>query len=189
MRVCNSIMKILHVTSPIWQHCHQAESNTHTHITQTNVGEKKGKRKSEVQFYTPTNILTCHQLLLTVPPTVYLSHLVSKCCFLTIGTNWFFKYWKIIITKLFAGLTNKTSRPSMLAEAETTLLLIKRDHTSTFGCVNGLYHGNYLIHFGPFIGIGIPTSFHHVCQRTWATSWYFWSQILPNNSGSNLWET
>lgn len=46
-------------------------------------GKKEGKRKSEVQFYTPTNILTCHQLLLPVPPIVYLSHLVSKSCFLT----------------------------------------------------------------------------------------------------------
>lgn len=66
----------------------------------------------------------------------------------------------------------------MLAEAKTTLLLIKRDHTSTFGCVNSLQHGNYLIHLWPLIWSRIPAFLHHVCERTWAASRYFWSQIL-----------
>jgi hypothetical protein len=58
----------------------------------------------------------------------------------------------------------------MLAEAKTTLLLINRDHTSTSGCVDGLQHGNNLVHLWPLIKTGIPAFPHYVCKRTWAAS-------------------
>lgn len=122
--------------------------------------------------------MTCHHLL-PIPSLMYIS-LIFCIQILFSSPIHRYTYWFLEIVKNhnFMVYLDYWSRPSVLAEAKTTLLLINRDHTSTFGCVNSLQHGNYLVHFRSFIRVRIPASFHYVRQRTWATSWHFWSKIL-----------
>lgn len=71
------------------------------------------------------------------------------------------------------------SRASVPAETpETSLLLIRRNHTSTLRCIDSFQHGHYLIHLRSFVRVCIPADFHHICQRAWAASWDLWSQVL-----------
>lgn len=56
-----------------------------------------------------------------------------------------------------------SSWTSVLAETKTTLRLIYGNHASSPRCVNGLYHGNHLVHFRPLVRVCIPAPLHHIC--------------------------
>lgn len=63
-----------------------------------------------------------------------------------------------------------SSRTAFRTEAKTALLLVDRDHSTTFRRINSLYHGYHLVHLGPLVGIRVPAPFHHVCKGARAAS-------------------
>ena len=79
-------------------------------------------------------------------------------------------------TSLIQGVT--ILRSAISPKTQTTLRLIMWDHASALRCVNSLQHGHHFIHLWPFVRVGIPTSLHYVCKRTWTATRYLWPQIL-----------
>ena len=72
-----------------------------------------------------------------------------------------------------------SSRPSVSLEArKASLLLIGRDHTAAFWCVDRLQHGHHLIHLWPSVRVRVPASFHHMCEGARTAARYFRPQVL-----------
>lgn len=69
-------------------------------------------------------------------------------------------------------------RTTFPPEAEATLLLVDRDHPSSFGGIDTLQHRYNLVHLWSLVWICIPASLHHSRKRARATPRYIWSQVL-----------